>query len=292
MRKFRSDRKNLSDIRIAYMILFIIAALSIVMGFAARRAETALRTYELERCRGVLTECADALHAWAQMPTGEEGLSAALRFRSAVTALPTDVERETLLAMADRMRAGDAAITSEAKSLGDTFSLLAALEYANVKEMQIIAETLAKVSAVLLPAKEAVTASADEVTQYSLTVAKRVVQSLFDENAPDLHASDDGSRWVADMQNMRLTFSAFDGSLESFVYIRLGTVPKVRCSEAELVERAVRFAGDSLGLKITDGLAAERMGDFTAVELRGSVCDYRAVLDAHGRVWSMAKVKR
>ena len=44
--------------------------------------------------------------------------------------------------------------------------------------------------------------------------------------------------------------------------------------------------------KIRGGEMADRIGGFTAVKLYGTVDEYRAVLDSHGRVWCMAKVKR
>ena len=88
-----------------------------------------------------------------------------------------------------------------------------------------------------------------------------------------------------------MIFSGFDGTLESFVYIRLGAVPDVRCSECEIVEQAQIFA-NRLGLRILDGAAAERLGGFTAVMLTGRTDDYRAVIDSAGRVLCMFKVKR
>jgi len=257
----------------------------------AVRADARLRQYELDACRGVMTECADALRTWTDSEDEQLRLSAALRFGSAAARLPDNHTREALFPFADRLRAGDASATADAAALADTFSLLAAVDYPDV---DMLYAALTRELAAALPAEPEPLPEADiagtELTEYSRTVAERAVKKLFGDQV-SCRLSDDGSAWVAETENLRMIFSGFDGTLESFVYIRLGAVPDVRCTESEIVERAQIFA-DRLGLRIIEGSAADRLGGFTAVMLTGRTDDYRAVLDSAGRVLCMLKVKR
>ena len=288
MRGFRSSRESLSDPRITLMFILALILLLGAAGMLAFRADARLRQYELEACRGVMAECADSLHAWTDAADDDARLAAALRFGSAAARLPDNPARDALFTFADRLRAGDDTAAADAGTLAGTFSLLAAFDY---PEAAMAYAALDDALAAFFPAESspAETAAA-ELTEYSRTVAERAVKTLFGDQVA-CRLSEDGSAWVAETENLRVIFSGFDGRLESFVYIRLGDTPDVRCTEAELVERAQTFAG-RLGLRITEGRAADRLGGFTAVELDSRTDTYRAVLDAAGRVWGMFKVKR
>ncbi len=304
MRGFRSDRVNFADTRIAYTLLIAIAAVCTVMGVFASQADHRLRDYELDSCYSVLAECADSLDAWSSAELPEDKLAAALRFRNAVISLPADVALEPLLVLAESLRTADDRTVYNARALADTFALLAAFEYPDGKTAsEMVAMTLESVGdEVLIRTEEAEEAepsaeatAALDTTRYSLHIAEHVMASLFGDSgqAIECEATDDGSAWIARTENLRMVFSSFDGSLESFVYIRLGETPEASCSDAELVERSERFADDKLRLgKVTSVNKVDQLGGFSVMELNCKKGDYRAVLDHWGRVWSMVKVKR
>ena len=291
MRRFRSCRANLSDPRVTLMFILTLILLLGTACMLTFRANARLQRYELEACRGVISECADALHTWADTEDEQLRLSAALRFGSAAARLTDGFAREALFPFADRLRAEDASAASDAAALADTLALLAAVDYPDADTLYA---ALAHELAEMLPAAPEAppeTAAADEQpTEYSRTIAERAVKQLFGGQVT-CRLSEAGGAWVAEAGNLRMIFSGFDGKLESLVYIRLGAAPSVRCTEHELVERAQAFA-NRLGLHILEGRAADRLGGFTAVMLSGRTEDYRAVLDGAGRVWCMFKVKR
>lgn len=294
MRKFRSDRANLSDPRIAYTLLLAISLVCTVMGMFANRAENRLAAWQLDDYRSALCECADALTVWREAE-GDMRTAAALRFRNAAAALPTDAPREPLLTLAESMRTGDAPVQT-VQTLADTFALLAAFDYPDGETARdMIVGTLMDVTDGLGDVPETDAAepvSGPDTSWYSRRRAQETVEGLFG-SAVACEASADGDAWVAETENLRMRFSAFDGSLESFVYIRLGDAPDVVCNDAELLERASEFAGERLRLgAVTEAALTDSLGGFRAVSLVCRAGEYRAVLDPWGRVWSMAKVKR
>ena len=291
MRDFWSSRKRLSDPRITLVFILMLILLLGMACILAVRADARLRQYELDACRGVMTECADALRTWTDSEDEQLRLSAALRFGSAAARLPDAPAREALFPFADRLRAGDDTAAADAAALADALSLLAAVDY---PDADMLHAALARALSEMLPDAPEVppeAAAADaQLTEYSRTIAERAAKQLFGDQVT-CRLSENGGAWVAETENMRMIFSGFDGKLESLVYIRLGAAPDVRCTESEIVERAQAFA-DRLGLRIIEGTAADRLGDFTSVLLTGRTEDYRAVLDGAGRVWCMFKVKR
>ncbi len=298
MRKLRSDNENLRDTRIAYTFLISLTVLCLVLGLMATHFSTKLHKNELDGCRGALTLCSDALREWELAQSPEERYAAALRFENAASALPSQVDVTPLLSMSKQMRQGK---NVNIHPFSDTFSLLAALDYTNSDEAaSIIAKAIQNVSLAVpenLPKEESESVSAPlpEVIAYSEKVAKRGIAAMFGTNAGALipALSETGDVFTAESENLRMTFSAADGCLDSFVYIRLGNTPKNALSDTERLAEALAFFNLSRhrSSKADISTVGSSCG-FLIADITSGNDIYRTAVDVYGRVWSIAKVKR
>ena len=297
MRSFRRDPVNLGDTRIAYLFLFSISLVCAVIGMISVDLRERLQEAETAGIRTALYECTDSLRAWSDAESTEARSEAVSRFCSAVMLLPDGVDPEPLLTLAGEMRAGTAS-GGEIRRLHDALSVLAATDFSDgAAARRTIRDAVSGVIAVTAeaPERDASMLPAVDTSWYSYKEAVRIASGLFgtDTGAPVPVRAADGAAWICENENLRIRFSAFDGSPESLVYIRLGAKPDEIRSDDELCERAGRFIGYGMGLG--DPSEAEIIGDtggFVRIALRCGGDDYRAVLDRHGRVWSVIKVKR
>ncbi len=298
MRKLRSDNENLRDTRIAYTFLISLTVLCLVLGLVATHLGTRLHKNELDDCRGTLTLCSDALREWDLAQSAEARYAAALRFENAVSALPSQVDVTPLLSLSKQMRQGE---TVNIHAFSDTFSLLAALDYTDSSEaVTIIAKAIENVSLAVpenLPEEESESVSAPlpEVIAYSGKLAKKGIAAMFGTNAGTLTPvlSEAGDVFTAESENLRMTFSASDGCLDSFVYIRLGDTPKMALSDTERLSEALAFF--NLSRHRSSAANISTVGStcgFLLADITSGEDIYRAAVDVYGRVWSITKVKR
>lgn len=299
MRSFRKDSENLRDTRIAYTFLLSLALVCAILGIVATQLGGDLQKSELQDCYKALTLCADALEAWSEADGAEARYAASVRFENAAASLPSEVELEPILSLADYMRMGQSA-EGRVRAFADTFALLSSIDYTSEAEARrIIAETLGGVSDKVLGdalAKPAVVAEIPppEVLAYTKRVAEGTVKTLFGGNALglELSQSEKGS-WVTETENLRMSFSGADGSLEGFVYIRVGNAPSDILSEAERLSAALEFYKSTRrtagGASVKN--ASEACG-FTLCEISDGEENWHITVDAHGRIWSLTKVKR
>ncbi len=306
MRKFRSDSINLADPRITYMFLWAFVIVCAVMCALLSGLEVKLRDSELDLCRKSLAECADALNAWSNGEDSVSQLHSSLRFKNAIAMLPRGVDIEPLLRLADSLESADDSIRMIARAYADVFVLLSAIEYSSEDDAsRLIGNTLAAVSdrfsdasdgAPIQNASGDITGFAElDTSRYSLNAAENIMKGLFGDSGESIkcESAADGGAWMAEADNLRLVFSSFDGSLESFVYVRLGAPSKMECTENEQIERLEGFAENKLKLgRVREIKCCDRLGGFSLYELSCKRGDYRAVIDGSGRVWSMIKVKR
>ena len=291
---------NLRDTRIAHMLILSLTLICAVMGIVIGRQGARIHAHELEACYESLILCADALDEWNAASSDDARYAAAIRFGGAVASLPSEVSAQPLLALADNMRSGESAGT-RVRVLSDTFALLASIEYTNDKEARrIIAETIDGVNRELViepPSlnsriAEPTVSIQPEVVRYSRDVAKRAIGTLFGRNAStlELSMSDDGEKWVTETENLRMIFSAKDGSLDGFVYIRLGETPAETLSEEERLSSARDFFRDMrrTATSVQVSPSGEMCGFLLAEINDGGEIWYSAV-DAYGRIWSLIK---
>lgn len=299
MRKFRRNTENLRDTRIAYTFLLSLAFVCAILGIAATRLGTALQKSRLENCYESLSLCADALEAWHASESAQARYEASVRFESAAAGLPSEVELETVMSLGDYMRMGESA-AERVRVYADTFALLSSIDYTSEAEARrIIADTLDGVSSAFeeIPSKPAsvVTEQPPEVLAYSKKVAEKSMKALFGNNAVgfELALSEDSGAWTTETENLRLSFSPSDGSLEGFVYIRVGdrpsalATPEQKLSAALELYKSTRHGAN--GAKINEGAS---MCGFTLFEIVDGEEYWHSTVDSHGRVWSLTKVKR
>ena len=299
MRSFRRNFENLRDMRITYTFIISFALICAMLAVLASRLDDNLKRSELENYYESLSLCADALEAWSTADGAGERYAASLRFENAAAALPSEVKLEPILSLADYMRMGESA-ESRVRAFADTFALLSSIEYTDADEARrIISETLGSVSdkifagAAAVP-NEAVTIPPPEVLSYTKRVAEGTVKKIFGGNSVGLEPllSEDGS-WVSQTENMRMTFSGADGSLEAFVFIRVGNASGSAVSEEEAISSALEFYKStrrgSGGAKVVESTQA---CGFAVCDIVDGEEYWRATVDGFGRVWSLMKVKR
>ncbi len=300
MRSFRKNSENLRDTRISYMFVLSLTLICAVMGIVIGRQGALIHAKELEACYESLALCSDALDEWSAALSDEARYAAAVRFGGAVASLPSEVNAKPLLALADNMRSGQNAKT-RVRAFSDTFALLASIEYTDDEDARrIIAETIDEVNrGLVLEPPRMNTRSAEptasilpEVVRYSRDVAKRAVGTLFGRNAStlELALSEDGETWVTETDNLRMIFSAEDGSLDGFVYIRLGDQPAERVAEEERLSTVRDFFRDMrrTGASVEVRASGEACGFLLAEINDGGEIWYSAV-DSYGRIWSLIK---
>ena len=296
MRKFRSDGKNLADRRIVYIFLASATVVCTVMALLIGRYERITVKSNSENRQKILTECADALVAWERAENAEGRLLAAVRFESSVVRLPSEVEIEPLLELSHSMLAGDADAES-VRAVADTFSLLSDVSYGDEKTAwQNIGDVLAGVFGVTAPRVEEDTAVMPaEVLAYTEKVVKKSVRRIFDGNEGNMSPtlSENGKKWTVSADNVLMDFDAQTGSLDRFVFLRLGAVPDKAVTDTELIDIAVDFYCTNRRCRrdISAVLNMETNG-FSAVDITDKDEHWRLCLDGHGRVWSLTKVKR
>ena len=299
MRSIRRNTQNLRDTRIAYTFLISFALVCLILIIITSRLDGDLRKSELEGYYESLALCADALEEWSAADGAQERYAASVRFESAASSLPSEVELEPILSLADYMRMGESA-AARVRAFADTFALLSAVEYTDADEARrIISETLGGVSQKVfapITAKPdiAVTLPPPEVLTYTKRVAENTIKKIFGGSAVGLepHQSEDGS-WVSQTDNMRMTFSGTDGSLEAFVFIRVGDKPNAAVSEQEVISAALEFYKSTRRTSGGASVAAHsKECGFIVCEIVDSGEYWRATVDDYGRVWSLMKVKR
>lgn len=299
MRSFRKDSENLRDTRIAYTFLVSLGFVCLVLGVVATRLGGDLQKSELQSCYESLTLCADALEAWNEADGAEARYEASLRFESAAARLPSEVELEPIMSLSDYMRMGNSA-EGRVRAFADTFALLSSIDYTSEAEARrIIAETLGGVcDKVLGDAIENFAAAAEippqEVLAYTKRVAEGTVKTLFGGNAVGLELlQGEGGSWVAETENLRMSFSGADGSLEHFVYIRIGDAPSNIINEDERLSTALEFYKSTRrnagGASVTN---VDEVGGFTSCEVSDGEEFWHITVDKYGRVWTLTKVKR
>lgn len=303
MRSLRKDSENLKDTRIAYTFLLSLAAVCIILGVLTNGLDKRLRENELSDCYRSLSLCSDALYEWEISESEEERYSAAIRFENAVPALPGTVELAPLSRLAAAMKEG-AAAPEAIKAYAETFSILGVIDYRDGREARtLIGETLAALGdSAGLSVKDEETVSAElpaEVLAYSRKNAEDGIDAVLGNGSGTLEPklSGDRSTWDVETENLRMTFSTRDGSLEGFVFLRLGNGSAVgdgtplpdedRIAAAlELFDGTVRYRGRA---EISN---VSKMCGFLISEISVSDNVYRAAVDEVGRVWSLIKVKR
>ncbi|MBQ8250030.1 MAG: hypothetical protein IJY93_09185 [Clostridia bacterium] len=303
MRSFRRDSVNLRDMRISYIFILSLTFICAVMGMIITNQENRIHTNELENCHESLALCADALDEWSAANDDEGRYSASVRFENAVMSLPSEVETEPLLYLASGMRENNDA-SAYVRALADTFSLLASIDYTDGTEArELIAMTLEGVSDELglesaEPATQSLQGEASippEVREYTNTVVKQSIRSLFGKNAGTLETvlSDEGDLWLVQNDNLRMSFSASDGSLEEFVYIRIGDHPSEKVSEEEQLSLVCDFYSDMR--RTRSDVSAEPSGEicgFLLARITDGEEIWQSAVDSYGRIWSLIKVKR
>lgn len=299
MRSFRRDMENLRDTRIAYTFLISLTLICTVLVILTSRLDGDLRKSELEGYYESLSLCADSLEAWNGADGAEERYAASVRFENAAASLPSEVELEAILSLADYMRMGESA-AARVRAFADTFALLSSIEYTDAQEARrIIAETIGGVSdkvfaPIAAKPSDVVTLPPPEVLSYTERVAENLVEKVFGGSSVGLEPllNEDGL-WVSGTDNMRMTFSGDDGSLEAFVFIRVGDKPNSSVNEEEAVSTALEFYKStrrgSNGAKV---VANSQACGFTVCEIADGEEYWRATVDNYGRVWSLMKVKR
>jgi len=296
MRRFRSDGDNLRDMRISYTMLLSLAVLCTVMGVVLTRLDSKNDTNGLADRYAVLADCADTLNAWEMADNDDERTKAALRFESALTSLPSQVKIEPMIELARDMADGSADL-SRVHALADTFWLLSAVDFENDDEARNnIADTLNGVNNVInTEISEPAIAPPPEVLSYTRKVVRRSVHNIFDghEGSMEPELSDDGGGWTVVADNVRMSFDSNTGSLEAFVFLRIGSAPDTVMNEDELLDAASDFykANRRRNGNISVRKVNEMCG-FLCAEVTDGDDVYRVNVDSHGRIWSLIKVKR
>lgn len=301
MRSFRKNSDNLRDTRVAYTFLLSLAAVCTVLGIVTTHQGSKLHDYELRDCYRSLNLCADALSEWDAAVVESERYGAWVRFDEAIETLPSSVDIVPLRTLASDMLSG-AEVAARVSAYTDTFLLLASLDYSDELEAQtVVSETLLAVSEAVVPGYDSGTAQSEysviapEVLRFSRDIAKDTIYRVFDGGAGSLSPalSDTGDKWYAETSNLRMTFSARDGELESFVCIHVGHTPSTVLTEEERLSSALEFFNENRRIgKCSEAVPAGEFCGFLIAELEEGGELYRAAVDSSGRVWSLTKVKR
>ncbi len=301
MRSFRGDRENIRDTRLAYTFLISLAAVCTVLGIVTTKQGSKLHAYELKDCYRSMILCSDALSEWQGADSEESRYAAWFRFDEAVGMLPYGVDAMPLKTLSSSMKNGDE-VSAAVRAYSETFLLLSSLDYENGDEaVKVMAETLSSVNRAIDPnygtgeEPPQETEPASEVINFSRSTVKRSIKNIFGgrAGAMDPILSEDRQEWYAESSNLRMTFSAVDGSLTGFVCLHVGHVPDDVLSESERLSSAVNFfnANTRRGQCVSVSSLGEFCG-FLTVELDTKEECYRAAVDSSGRVWSLTKVKR
>lgn len=296
VRKFRNNRENMRDTRISYLFLLSLAFICTITGLVLNRFENKASAAEISVRYRTLTQCADALIAWETADNDADRYTASLRFENAAAGLPSQVELEPLYKLAGSMRDGNADV-AHIRALADTFSMLSAVEYPNEAEARdSIGKTLNGVNHLAASdSLEAAVIPPPEVLSYTRKVAEKSVHGIFDghEGAMEPELTEDGGSWAVLADNVRMSFDSQTGSLEAFVFLRIGAVSDSALSEDELVETAREFycANRRRDGGVEAKIETEICG-FSAVDITDGSELWRVCIDSHGQVWSLVKVKR
>lgn len=291
MRKFRSSIENLRDIRIAYTFLLSLAVVATLLGILASNRGESLKERRLASLRSSLSLCADSLKSFG----AEDSLRTAARFSSAISKLPPEVDLTPLSRFSESIEKGEA--TPEAvRAFTDTFSLLAALHYETPEAAEeITAETIGRVCGEVCP--DFISSPPDtavivppEVAVYNRKVARKTVDSIFGLRTSALKVDIEEGAPVAKTGNMRLRFSADDGSLEEFVYIRLNDFHSEKISEQERIDAALSFFTAAVRHRgEPEAAISGEVCGFLVVELSSEDEKWRVAVDEGGKVWSFFK---
>ena len=302
MRSFRRDRDNLRDTRIPYIFLMSFALVCAIMGMIITHQENLIHSRELETYYESLTLCGDALDEWRTAPDDEARNSAVMRFSGAIESLPSEVEAAPLLVFADNMREGTES-DARVRALSDTFMLLSSIDYTNETEArELIGVTLNGVanelglnSSEAASTAESVTDILPEVREYSRRIVNKSIRNLFGKNAGTLETvlSESGNNWIVENSNLRMSFSASDGGIEEFVYIRIGSHPGEKLGEEERLSCVRRFFSEmrrtSANVQVTP---IGEMCGFLLAGIEEKEQKWQSAVDEYGRIWSLIKVKR
>lgn len=301
MRHFRENADNLRDTRVAYTLLISLAAVCTILGIVTTDRGSRLRAYELQDCYRSLNLCADALSEWETAEGDEDRYSAWMRFDASVSALPYKVDLAPLKALAVDMRDG-ADVAPRVRAYADTFLLLASLDYGDGLTAQaVVSETLSAVhraTSPYAPGEQTQVGRVEappEVLRFSRSAVKDTIKGVFNGGigSPEPVLSETGDEWYAEAENLRMTFSAVDGRLESFVCIHVGNTPSTVLTEEERLSSALEFFNENRRVgKSGEAVAAGEFCGFLMAELESGGEHYLAAVDSSGRVWSLTKVKR
>lgn len=296
MRRFRSDGDNLRDMRISYTLLLSLAVLCTVMGTVLTRLDIKNTAKGLSDSYAVLTDCADTLISWENATDDRERTRAALRFENALASLPHGVELEPMIALAREMADGGADKV-RVHALADTFLLLSSVDFENGDEARRnITATLNGVNGVVdTSPQEASDVPPQEVLLYTGKVVKRSLHGIFGgrEGSMEPKLSADSGEWTVLADNVRMSFDSETGSLDAFVFLRLGAVPDETLSADARLSAAKEFycTNRRRGEEVEATVNGELCG-FTAVDIADGDERFRVCVDSHGRIWSLVKVKR
>lgn len=295
MRKFRTVPENLRDTRIAYTFLLSLALISLLLGVAVTRLDSTLHERELDGYYEALTLCADALEEWGAAEGADTRYGAALRFERAAAMLPSEVELEGVMSLVDYMQMGDTS-APRVRAYADTFLLLSSLDFATEDEARrVICDALLGVSEALDGVDVIQTKPLPpETVAYTQNIVKDNMKGLLGGALRSLEPEfvEDGNVWRAEASNVRLDYSAADGGLEGFVYIRLGDVPEWTVDADGCAERALAFYKSSrkgTG-RVSVSVLTSSCG-FTLCEIRDGDTVWHSAVDSHGRVWSLIRAE-
>ncbi len=294
MRKFRTSRENLRDIRIAYTFLLSVAIVATVLGILASTYGDKLKKRELSSLRTSLTLCADSLTDWRADAGYDERCLCAAEFSAAMATLPPPTNIEALSKIKDGMISGD--ISDEIlKTFSDTFFLLSELNYESPREAKRIAsETVNGVCDILYPATESANGSPvlPEVAEYNKKIAEGTVDKVIGlkNTGLDVEITDDGL--IAESGNLRMAFSKEDGSLEEFVYIRLNGKKGEILDRDGQINAALSFFNTVVRHRKSPDIAeASEVCGFLTVSLVSGEESWRMTVDECGNIWSFSKTK-
>ncbi len=292
MRKFRTSRENLRDIRIAYTFLLSAAFIAVLLGIITERYSEKLRSREISSLRATLTLCADSLSDWTADGDYESRCTAAAHFSAAMASLPPPTDMEALAEIKEGMVTGE--VSKEAvKTFSDTFFLLSELDYESPAEAKrIAAETLNSVCEALCHHTESVTNTSvlPEVIKYSKKIAQDTIDKLFDANNTNFELAVSEENLIAEADNLRMEFSKEDGSLEEFIYIRLnGKRGEVLDIDGQINSALSFFSTVVRQKNLPDVGDVTEVCGFLTVNLKSQEESWKVTVDERGNVWSFSK---
>lgn len=298
MRRFRSSRENLKDIRIAYTFLLSLAVIATAVGILSNKLSKDLNSKGLNQIQSSLSLCADSLDLWERAEKPNESYMALAQFLSGVSGLPSQVQIDGLAELSGRMESGEAT-KEEIKTFADTFSLLRSLNYKDSGEAEkITAATLYEISVKIYPQliktdEKAKNLVVPEMAEYSKKIARRTIDNIFGKGVTGLTVEREGESLVAETGNLRMSFSPADGSLEGFIYIRLeDQIHSQQLSEEERVEKALTFFSSVVRHRkdVNAAIKGEHCG-FLIVDIESGEEKWRTAIDRDGEIWSFFKVE-